>query len=453
MKPKDKQARPPARPYGGYSAGAPIEPDLRFKNVGPGTEGGEYLRRFWHPVAMASQLDAGRPVAVRILGEDLVVFRDGSGKIGLLHRHCAHRRASLEFGRIEEHGIRCGYHGWHFNVDGTILETPGEPHDSQIRHQICQGAYPVKELKGLIFAYLGPPECVPKFPYLDSMNISGHVLVPFAIHSPCNWLQASEIAMDQFHSAFLHGRSGVESADEDMLAQLPVVNYKKRPGGFFYALARRSGELVFLRFYDYLLPNLSQQGAIFQPKHQPKVFGRSALTTWVVPIDDVNCRKFGWRHFDESDDSLRMGARDCVGLEMLDLAGQTGGRSYHERQANPGDWDVWTSQGSMNVHKSEHLGVADQGILMLRSRLKRDIKAVVRGKDLMVLSGSKANPIRTFAGDTVLRVAEQSGDDAALLDVILQDVTEIYADSGEVAQDKQQEYIRCEILKVYPDSV
>jgi phenylpropionate dioxygenase-like ring-hydroxylating dioxygenase large terminal subunit len=193
------------QPFHGYAISRPLQEDAELTHVGPGTPGGEYMRRFWHPVAMASQLQE-HPVAIRIMGEDLVVFRDGRGRVGLLHRHCAHRRASLEFGKIQDSGIRCCYHGWHFDVDGTILETPGEPAESMIRHQICQGAYPVREIKGLVFAYLGPPEEMPEFSYLDSLDLPDHDLVPYSIHSPCNWLQESENAMDPYHSVFLHGR-------------------------------------------------------------------------------------------------------------------------------------------------------------------------------------------------------------------------------------------------------
>jgi len=107
-----------SKPYQGYAVAAPMKEDEELTHVRPRTPGGEYLRRFWHPVAMASQLK-DRPVAIRILGEDLVIFRDGRGEVGLLARHCAHRRASLEFGRIEARGLRCCYHGWHFDVDGT----------------------------------------------------------------------------------------------------------------------------------------------------------------------------------------------------------------------------------------------------------------------------------------------------------------------------------------------
>ena len=432
----------------------PIEPDPRFYHVGPGTACGEYLRRFWHPVAMTQQLDSGRPVAIRILGEDLVIFRDGGGAVGLLHRHCAHRRASLEFGRIEQNGIRCCYHGWHFDVDGTILETPGEPHDSRIRNQICQGAYPAMEYKGLVFAYMGPPELRPQFPYLDSMEIPGHELVPYAIHSPNNWLQETENAIDPFHSVFLHGRiSGPQFPGLEHFSELPVVNYKKRRGGILYAHARRSGDLVRLRFHDYLLPAMAQNGGMFQVMDKPKVFGRTSLTKWVVPIDDTNSRKFGWRHFNDSDEVLRQGDRDQVGWEKVDFYGQTGGRSYEERQSNPGDWEAWTSQGPMNVHKREYLGTTDQGVAMLRSLLKRDIKNASKGKKLTVLEGSSENPVRTFGGDTVLSIPKQSGSDAELLDRVMHDVMDAYIRSDECDRSEQGEFIEREILKIYPDSL
>jgi phenylpropionate dioxygenase-like ring-hydroxylating dioxygenase large terminal subunit len=302
---------------------------------------------------MSSQLN-DLPVAIRILGEDLVIFRDLSGTIGLLHRYCAHRRASLEYGRIEEHGIRCCYHGWHYDVNGTLLETPGEPADSEIRHRICQGAYPVREVKGLIFAYMGPPDDVPEFPYLDSIDIPDHDLVPYSIHSPCNWLQESENAMDPHHSVFLHARlNGPQFPGLENFVELPVVVYHKIPTGFVYSHARRVNDLVWIRFHDHLTPNMAQNGGMFQDMTKPKIFGRPSLTKWVVPIDNVNSRKFGWRHFNDKDEALRKGERDEVGWESVDFYGQSAHRSYDEMQRNPGDWEAWVDQGPINVHQRE----------------------------------------------------------------------------------------------------
>ena len=137
--------------FSGYYNRPLADDDDHLTRVGPGTPCGEYLRRYWHPFLVASEL-RDLPRTVRLLGEDLVVFRDWSGRLGLLHRQCAHRGASLEFGLIGERGIRCCYHGWHFDVDGTIIETPAEPPGSRLRDNFVQGAYRVVEAHGLLFA-------------------------------------------------------------------------------------------------------------------------------------------------------------------------------------------------------------------------------------------------------------------------------------------------------------
>jgi len=131
-------------PYGAYLAREEPPPDDELVRVGPGTPCGEYLRRFWQPVAFARDL-TDVPLRIRIMSEDLVVFRDKAGRVGLLQLHCAHRGTSLEYGLISDRGIRCCYHGWVYDVDGTILETPGEPASSTLKDRLCQGAYPVHE--------------------------------------------------------------------------------------------------------------------------------------------------------------------------------------------------------------------------------------------------------------------------------------------------------------------
>ena len=448
-----QETRWPRKPYDGYAIRNPLEPDEEFLHVGPSTPCGEYLRRFWHPVAMSSQLDKGNPAAIRILGENLVIFRDLSGRVGLLHKHCAHRRASLEFGRIETHGIRCCYHGWHFDIDGTILETPGEPEDSKIRHEICQGAYPVHEFKGLIFAYMGPPEEMTEFPFMDSMNIPDHDLVPYSIHSPNNWLQETENAIDPFHSVFLHGRiSGPQFPGLEHFVELPVVVYRSRREGILYAHARRTGDLLRLRFHDYVLPNLAQNGGMFQVMEEPKIFGRTSLTKWVVPLDDTNSRKFGWRHFNDKDEVLRQGSRDNVGWETVDFYGQTAHRSYEERQRNPGDWEAWTSQGPMNVHRREYLGTTDTGVAMLRARLRKDIRAVAKGKSINLVNGTSEEPFRTYGGDTVLLLPPKQ-DDRKYIEDVMNTVMDIYEASEKHPISERIDNIKREISRQFPDAV
>src|SRR3954469_8712244 len=155
-------------PFSGYYNQPAKNDDTLLTAVGPGTPCGEYLRRYWHPFMLSSELK-DLPVAVRLLGEDLVVFRDKSGRVGLLHKHCVHRGTSLEFGIPQERGIRCCYHGWQFDTDGTILETPAEPATSTIKSKFRQGAYPVREMHGLLFTYMGPAEEMPELPVFDTI--------------------------------------------------------------------------------------------------------------------------------------------------------------------------------------------------------------------------------------------------------------------------------------------
>mgnify|MGYP006264753777 FL=1 len=145
------------------------KPDPLLAEVGPGTPCGEYQRRFWMPIAMTNQF-SDKPYRVRVLGEDLVLFREKKGRLGLVHLHCAHRNMSLEFGIIEEGGIRCSYHGWKYDIDGSILETPCEPPASKLKEKVCLGAYPVIEYKGLAFTYMGPADKTPPFPFYDTFD-------------------------------------------------------------------------------------------------------------------------------------------------------------------------------------------------------------------------------------------------------------------------------------------
>ena len=126
-----------------------IEENEMYTRVGPGTPGGEMLRRYWHPIGFSTELK-GRPKRRRLLGEDLVLFRDDGGKLGLLDLRCLHRGTSLEFGHIEDGGLRCCYHGWLYDVDGRVLEQPGEPPDSSFKERLSQRAYKVQELAGIV---------------------------------------------------------------------------------------------------------------------------------------------------------------------------------------------------------------------------------------------------------------------------------------------------------------
>jgi len=215
--------------YSGYHHRQVPQEDAELTHVGPETPCGEYMRRFWQPVCYADELK-DLPLKLRILGEDLVAFRDGSGAVGLLELHCPHRGTSLEFGLVGAKGIRCCYHGWLFDVDGAILETPGEPPTSTLKDRLCHGAYPVHEHAGMVFAYMGPPEEKPAFPTYDSFNRPGYRMIPGQKYFyPCNWLQILENTMDAVHTAFLHTIvSGAVFTDE--FGVLPELEFAETPG-------------------------------------------------------------------------------------------------------------------------------------------------------------------------------------------------------------------------------
>lgn len=156
---------------------------------------------------MAIAADIGeQPKLIKALGEELVLFRDKSGQIGLVHKHCPHRRASLEYGHCEQHGIRCCYHGWLFDIDGTILEIPSEPPGLKLVERVQQtvrlGAYPTHEFRGLVFAYLGPPQAQPAFPHYDAYDTADITMSPYQAPFNCNWLQVLDAIVDPAHTAF-----------------------------------------------------------------------------------------------------------------------------------------------------------------------------------------------------------------------------------------------------------
>ena len=433
-----------SEPYAGHEPNIDRSPHQNeiLTRVGPGAPAGEYFRRFWLPVALTDQVK-DLPLALKILGEELVLFRDQSGHLGLLHAHCSHRGTSLEFGIISQSGIRCCYHGWLYDIDGTILETPGEPANSRIAGHIFHGAYPLREHGGLIFAYMGPPDERPAFPMLDSIDQPDDEIVPYSIHSPCNWLQITENAMDPFHSVFLHARvTGAQFQDLAAFSELPIPKWHDRDfPGFFYTNPRRVGDYVWVRLHDYFLPTLVQNGSLFEDAKQSKYFGRGGLTRWIVPIDDTNSMMIAWRHFNDRDDPEYHGNRDEIGYESIDFYGQTKDRPYEMRQRNPGDYDAWVSQGPVNDHNREHLGVTDKGVGLLRRKLLDEVGKLEAGVKPAQPYAAAGEHIHTYAGDVVLKVPK-SNDDRALVAAVADRVAEVMVSADPYAGEERVDYLK-----------
>src|SRR5687768_11740506 len=176
-------------------------------HVGPGTVMGNLLRQYWIPALLSSELPDpdSDPMRLRLLGEDLIAFRDSSGRVGMLAANCAHRGASLFFGRNEENGLRCVYHGWKFDVTGQCVDMPSEPPESVFKTKVRATAYPCRERNGIIWAYMGPRDDPPPLPDIEAnLLIEGPHQIS-VLYRPCNWMQGLEGEMDTVHAAFLHG--------------------------------------------------------------------------------------------------------------------------------------------------------------------------------------------------------------------------------------------------------
>ena len=377
--------------YGAYYHRERPPADEELTRVGPGTPCGEYLRRFWQPVILSEEL-GDLPRRLRILGEDLVAFRDRRGAVGLLELHCPHRGTSLEFGLISERGIRCCYHGWLFDVDGTILETPGEPADSTLKDRLFHGAYPMREYQGLVFAYMGPPDRQPNFPILDTFDLPGYRLLARApVIWECNWLQVKENSMDPAHLAFLHTLPGSQGFTED-LGALGEWDWMETPAGMVYIDTRRQGDRVWVRVADFIPPNIHQFPPNADPMAKRTTINRPMATTWAVPLDDTHTMQIGYYRAPEGQEPRR-----GAGF------GQDASRPYDERQRVPGDYDAQTSiHGGLARHGLEHLASTDRGVTMLRNLIRQGIRAAENGEDPRHGTERNGSVIATFAHDRVV---------------------------------------------------
>ncbi len=390
-------------PYGAYKRAAlRLKEDEELTHVGPGTPGGEYLRRYWHPVAFTSSLK-DLPLRIRILGEDLALFKDLSGRIGLLALHCTHRGTSLEFGVIRDRGISCCYHGWQFDIDGRIIEIPNQPPGSTLKEELCHGAYPVHEYKGLVFAYMGPPEKKPAFPILDSFNLEGYQLKPWGGYVfPCNWVQAKENCMDPVHTQHLHTIPASRGFTPSFAAE-PEVEFRRVPSGTVYIAARRIEDNVWIRMTNLIMPNIHQLAATWEDGKCTKAMTRPMQTIWAVPLDDVTTMNIGFNHYGES-------GSDVALLDVGADFGQYCDRPYAERQRVPGDYDAQSSIGPISVHASEYLTATDNGVVMFRNALANSIRSCQKGQEPAPAQLNRAGEVISYANNTILRIPKSGGD-------------------------------------------
>ena len=374
--------------------------------VGPGTPAGALLRNYWQPVALAEELAGIRPVkAVRVLGQDLVLFCDESGRYGLLDRACPHRGADLAYGRREDGGLRCAFHGWLFGVDGRCLDTPAEPEGSRMCEQIRQRAYPVVEKSGVLFAYLGAGE-PPAFPGFDCFVAPGTHTFAFKGFLECNWLQAVEVGIDPAHASFLHrfsededpaagyGRQFRGASADSQMPMTRVLREHARPeirvertgyGMRLFALRRLSEAQMHVRVTNLLFPQ-----AIVIP-----MSAEMTITQWHVPVDDTSSYWYAiFTSFGAPVDQAGMRAQRLALYQLPDYKPRVGRANHWGFDAEEQRTATYTGMGhDINVHDQwacespgsitdrtrENLGGTDKGIVLYRRLLGDAIRGCAAG--------------------------------------------------------------------------
>jgi len=350
------------------------EENETLTRVGRGTPAGELLRRYWMPIACAGELTEEKPIkAVRLLGENLVVFRDRSERYGVVAEQCPHRKASLAFGRVDEEGIRCPYHGWKFDCTGRCLEQPAEPEAGGFKDKIKHTAYPVERLGGLLWAYLGP-EPRPLLPRWDVLvwEEGKRWIEKHEVYN-CNWLQPMENSVDPSHLFWLHGETAhlvaststrYEEEHNFIPFEYGIIKQRRTPG-------RKPGEtskldqhpLVFPITLRHVFRTLKTDGAL---RHNVQIR---------VPVDDAHTQVYVV--YFTPNDTDRSPADGDTPWEYFPIRDEKG--EYRLEHVLVQDAMAWETQGAPTDRTQEHLGVGDEGIIILRKLLREQIETVRKG--------------------------------------------------------------------------
>src|SRR5580692_8234537 len=339
--------------------------------VGPGTPMGELLRRYWQPIAGASELDANPIKTVRLMGEDLVLYRDRGGRYGLIDRHCPHRRADMAYGWVEDTGIRCSYHGWLVDQTGRCLEQPYEDTTSPKPSKAgCETkAYPVKECAGLLFAYLGPLPA-PELPVWEPFTWRNGFREIVLADVPCNWFQCQENSIDPVHFEWMHDNWGarMRGADANVAPKHLKLKFEAFDHGFVYKRVRE-GQSEEDRYWTVgrvaLWPNGFYLGSHFE---------------WRVPVDDENTLSVAW-FFMRVPKGREPYAQNRVPTWKSPIK-DGDGRWISSHVINQ-DIVAWVGQGRIADRTLENLRSSDVGIAMMRQRFFAEIDAVAEGRDPM----------------------------------------------------------------------
>jgi phthalate 4,5-dioxygenase oxygenase subunit len=376
----------------------------RITRVGPGTPMGNVMRRYWQPALLSTELPDrdGAPVRVRLLGEDLVAFRDSNGQVGLVDAFCPHRRAPMFFGRNEECGLRCVYHGWKFDVHGTCVDMPSEPPDSLFKTKVTIAAYPTWEGGGVIWAYLGPAGDRPAPPDYEWVRAPATHRFVSKTFEHCNWLQGLEGGLDTAHSSFLHNeklgdRSLLRSRDGH-----PRIDVEKNAYGYRYASTRNLGpEGTYVRVYQYIMPAQQMRGSVTALTGGRNAVPKFAGHLW-IPIDDTTTfvyntiwsyderapitDEYAWHEearFGRGKDDMLPGFKLKAGMDndfLIDRAKQKTQTFTGIRGVNTQDMALQEGMGPICDRTQEHLGTSDRAVIAARQLLLEACDVVEAGE-------------------------------------------------------------------------
>ena len=379
------------------------EQNERLTQVGPGTPMGELFRRYWHPIAAAVELDERPTKAVRVLGEDLVLYKDRSGTLGLIERFCPHRRVDLSYGIPEEHGLRCMYHGWMMDETGQCIEQPFEETvhpDGRFKEKVKVAGYPVQVQGGLVFAYMGP-DPAPLLPNYDVMaQREGVLREAYIAVLPCNWLQCMENSVDPVHLEWLHGVYGAHRAKlegrRDAIAESLAVYDRHKEIGFdefergiikrrVYGNTTKESPKWTVG-HPVLFPNILQQGG-----------GGRYLFQYRVPIDDSHTWHVELTSYWFPED-IEVPEQDVVPYTNIELKNPDG--TWRSNDTIAQDHAAWILQGPIMDRAAERLGESDRGVILYRKMLDEQAAAVEDGAEPL-------NVIRDPAENVMIHVPQE----------------------------------------------
>ncbi len=356
---------------------------LDFIHTGPNTLAGKYLRMFWQPVFCSHELGPGRAVPIRILEEDLTLYRGDSGSPHVIGFRCAHRRTQLSIGWVEGDCLRCFYHGWKYDGSGQCVEQPAEP--KPFADKVSIPSYPVTEYLGLIFAYLGKgnPPPLPRYPKLESSDIS---LDAVRLDRICNYFNNIDNSLDNAHVRFVHGRHR-ETAGDEIVKGDPMISVAESEWGIKREVRYPNGKAITAYFG---MPNINYlNGQVVDPEIK-----RADLLVFKVPVDDEHHIHFEVRSIPFTGERARewlqrrreKRAREAANRAVLVEEVLRGRLHLNDIDPNRTDYVMvedeiaQTGQGKIPDRKHEHLGRSDAGVILLRQIWQRELRALAEGQ-------------------------------------------------------------------------